>query len=135
MYCREVQPRGAGRGEVEMEAWALQQPPADHGRRMRAIVVEDQMYIQAGRDAGLDGVHELTEFSGTMSLMQFPDDAARPHFQGREERGRAMAAVVMRPTLNLPRTHRQQGARAVHGLNLSVLIYAQDECFVSGGWR
>ena len=128
----QIESRGAGRGEVEMEPWAFQQPPADQGRLMRAIVVEDQMHVQTGRDAGFDGVQELPEFSGTMSLMQLPNDAARLHFQRSEERGRAMAAVVMRATLDLPRAHRQQRARAIQRLNLRFLIDAQDKRFVRG---
>jgi hypothetical protein len=113
-----------------MEAWALQQPPANQRRFMGAVVVQDHMHVQAGRDVGLDRVEELPELTCPMPLVEGADDAAGLHFQGREERGRAMAAVVMRPALDLPRTHRQQRARAVQGLNLRLFIDAQDQRFV-----
>jgi hypothetical protein len=43
-----------------------------------------------------------------------------------------MAVIVMRPTHNLPRAHRQQRARPVQGLNLGFLIHAQNQRFVWG---
>jgi len=125
----EVEPRGARRGEVQMEVGPLQQPPANQRRLMGAIVVQDHMHIQAGRDTGLNSVEELPELTRPMSVVQCAYDATSLHFQGRKERGRAMTAVVMRPTLDLSGTHRQQGARAVQHLNLGFLIQARDECF------
>jgi len=127
-----VEPRGTGRGEVQMEVGTFQQPPANQSRLMGAIVVQDHMHVQAGRDVRLDRIEELPELPRPMPLVECANDAAGLHFQGREERGRAMAVVVMRPSLNLPGTHRQQGARAVQGLNLRFLIHAQDERLVRG---
>lgn len=128
----QIDPGGAGGREVQMEARPLQQPLADQGRFMRAIVVEDQMHVQLCGDRRLNRVEELPELSRPMPLMELPNDAAGFDFQGGEERGRAMAMVVMGPTLNLSRAHRQQGARAVQGLNLGFLIHAQDQRFVGG---
>jgi len=126
----ESQPRRTGWGEVQVEPRPFQKPPADQGRLMGAIVVQDHMHVQVGWDMGLDRIKELPELARPMPLMEGTDDAARLHVQGREQRGRAMAAVVMRPALHLPGAHRQQEARAVQRLNLRCFIHAQDECFV-----
>jgi|CXWL01.1.fsa_nt_gi hypothetical protein len=45
-----------------------------------------------------------------------------------------MSAVVMCPALDLSGTHRQQGARAVQGLNLGFSSTHKTSA-LSGGWR
>jgi hypothetical protein len=39
----EVDPRGAGRGEVQMEAWMAGEPAMDRRRLVRAGIIEDQV--------------------------------------------------------------------------------------------
>jgi hypothetical protein len=123
----EIDPGGTGGCEVQMKAWALQEPSADHGRFMRPIVVEDEMHVQLRRDMGLNRVEELPKFSRPLSVMELPNDAACLDFQGGEERRRAMATIVMRPALDLSRAHRQQRTCAIQGLNLRLFIDAQDK--------
>src|SRR6266542_6886513 len=55
---------------------------------------------------------------------------ARLDVQRGEERGRAMARVVVGPALHLPGPHRQQRLRAIQGLNLGFLVDAQDQRLV-----
>ena len=55
------------------------------------------------------------------------DYFAGGHIQGREQRGRAVPGVVMRPPFGLPRLHRQQGLRAVQGLDLAFLVDAEHD--------
>lgn len=88
-----------------MKPRVLQQPPTNPNGVMDAVIVQDHRHVQVGRDAGVDRVEELTEFNGTMSLMELPDDSARFDFQGGEERGRAMTAIVARAALDLARAH------------------------------
>jgi hypothetical protein len=42
---------------------------------MRAIVVQDQMHVQAGLDVGLDRVEELSELTRSMPLVEGANDA------------------------------------------------------------
>lgn len=88
------------------------------------------MHVQLRGAIRFNRVEELPELLRSMPLLELPDDAACFDFQGGEERGRAMAMVVMGPMFDLSRAHRQQGARAVQGLNLGFLILAQDQRFV-----
>ena len=57
--------------------------------------------------------------------MQVGDDLPRLHIQRREQRRRAVSPVVMGPSFDLARQHRQQRRRAVQRLNLRLLIHAQ----------
>lgn len=88
------------------------------------------MHVQAGRDVDLDPVEKLPELTRPMPLMELPHDAARCDFHGGEGRGRAMASIVMRATLNLSRAHEQQQTRTVQGLNLYRFIDAQGQRFI-----
>lgn len=83
----QIQPGGAGRREVDMEARALEQPPSDAGRLMRPIVVEDEMHVQLRRDCRLNRVEERAEFTAALPLVQLPDHLARLHVQRCKQRG------------------------------------------------
>ena len=83
----EIQPRGAGWGEVQMEPGSFQQPAMDQGRLMRAVVIQNHVDIQPSGHAGLNRVEELAEFAGSMPLVKLANDVARPHLQRNEQRG------------------------------------------------
>lgn len=68
----QIQPGGAGRRKVDMEAWALQQPPSDHGGLMRPIVVEGEMHVQLCRDRHLNRIEERAEFTAALPLGSCP---------------------------------------------------------------
>src|SRR5688572_3394611 len=112
-----------------MEPQTLQEPPTDQGSRMRAIVIQNQMHVQAGRDGGLDRVEELPELHGSMPLVELPNDSPGLALQGGEEGCGVMAVVVMRAALHLAGSQWQQRARPIQGLNLRFLIDAQDQRF------
>lgn len=128
----QIEPGGTGRGEMHMKAGALQQPAADEGGLVCAIVVEDQVHVQLGWNRRLNRIEKLTKFAAALPLVQLPDHLPRPHIQGSKQRGGPVASIVVRAPLNLPRAHRQQRPRPVQCLNLCVLIHAQHQRFV---WR
>jgi hypothetical protein len=45
----------------------------NHGRFVRAIVVENKMDIQLGRNARMDDLKEFLEFGSSMASIAFPD--------------------------------------------------------------
>jgi hypothetical protein len=128
----QIDPGGAGRREMQREARPLQQPSADQSRFMRPLVVEDQMHVQLRRDCRLNGIEELSELPRSVAVMERPNDAACGDFPGGEERRGAMAVVVMCAAFHLARTHRQQRARPIQGVNLRLLIHTQHQGLV---WR
>src|SRR5687767_14165444 len=93
--------------------------PAQHlGVLVAAVVVEDHVDHLAGRHGALDRVEEADEL-----LVPVPRHAAADHpavedVEGGEQRGGAMALVVVRPGAGLARLQRQAGLGAVEGLDL-----------------
>src|SRR5437879_11474314 len=128
----QVDPRGAGGGEVDMKARPLRQPAFDRRGFVRAVVIHDQMHVEIRGHVGGDGVEKYAELPSAMAAMTLPDDLAAGYVERRKQRGRSMAYVVVRPALDLPRAHRQQGLSAIERLDLRLLIHAQDQ---SLGWR
>jgi len=53
-------------------------------------------------------------------------DLARGHLQGGDQRGGAVAALVVGGSLWQPRTDRQDRLGSVQGLDLGLLVHAQD---------
>src|SRR5262249_55595207 len=126
----QIDPGGAGRGEVQMEAWMTGQPAVNRRRLVGAGVVENQVDVEAGRDPGVDRREELPEFAGALPLMEGADDLARLGVERGKQCGGAMARVVVRPALGLAGTQRQHRLAPVERLNLRLLIDAQHERFV-----
>src|SRR3989454_3907525 len=87
-------------------------------------------HIERRRYGRLDRVEEPAEFHRAVPVVKLPDDLAGLDVQRGEERGRAMARVVVGPALHLPGPHRQQRLRAIQGLNLGFLVDAQDQRLV-----
>src|SRR6266478_4035453 len=123
----EIEPGTPGRREVQMEARPAGQPAVNHRRLVRAVVVENQVDVQGGRHGRVDGVEELTELAGAMPAMELPDDRPTLRIQGGEQRGGAVADVVMTAALDLARAHRQQRLRAIQRLDLALLIDTEHE--------
>ncbi len=69
-----VQPRGAGRGEVQMESWVGREPGADRRGLVGGQVVADQVHIQFGRHGLVDLGQELLELGGAVSSLDGVDD-------------------------------------------------------------
>jgi hypothetical protein len=68
---------------------------------------------------------ELQELAAAMPSMQIADDGAGGDVQGGEQRGRAMALVVVSASLGNAWGQGQQGLRAVQRLDLALLVNAQ----------
>src|SRR5262249_27921845 len=102
--------------------------PFEHlGMLVGGVVVEDDMDRLAGRDLGLDGVQEADELLMAMALYASADDAAVEHVEGGEERGGAVALVVVGHGSELPWLHWQAGLGAVERLDLALLVERQDD--------
>ena len=61
-----------------------------------------------------------------MAPMKLTDHLAGLRVERGKQRRRAVPLVVMRPPLDLTRSHRQQRLRAVERLNLRLFVHAQD---------
>jgi hypothetical protein len=65
-----------------------------------------------------------------VALVAAPDDPAGGDVEGGEQRGGAVAGIVMAAPLGLARPHRQQGLGAIQGLDLRFLVDAQHQSAV-----
>jgi hypothetical protein len=121
-----VDPGGAGWGEVDMEAWMAGEPSTDVLGLVCAVVVDDQVHLEVGRHALVDAPQELQELLGSMAAIAAADDLAGGDVERCEQRGRAVADVVVSPSLDLAGPHRQERLSSIEGLDLRLLVDAQD---------
>ncbi|MCP1838491.1 hypothetical protein ACVIHI_000144 [Bradyrhizobium sp. USDA 4524] len=91
------------------------------------------MDIETVRDGSLDLVEELAKFGGAVAGKAFADDLAPSLVEHREERGRAVARVVMAAPRGLTGAHGQHGLAAVERLNLGLLVHTQDDGMLGRG--
>src|SRR6516165_3569522 len=82
------------------------EPGFDGRRFMGGVIVEHQMDVEIGRHGLLDLGQEFAEFDRPVALVAAADDPTGGDVQGGEQRGRAVALVVMAAPLDLPRPHR-----------------------------
>src|SRR6516225_10887371 len=128
-----IEPGRAGGREMDMPARPFGEPVADQRGLVRGVVVHDEMDIKAARDSGLDFVEELAELCGTVTGIACADDLARRNVERREERGRAMARVVVAAPCGLTGAHRQHWLAAVERLDLGLLVHTQDNGMLGRG--
>src|SRR6185437_2936267 len=122
-----IEPGRTGRCEMDMPARPLGEPVADQWGLVRSVVVHDEMDVKTAWDGGLNLVEELAELSGAVARIAFADDLARRSVERCEERGRAVARVVVAAPRGLTGAHGQHGLTAVEGLDLGLLVHTQDD--------
>ena len=123
----EVQPRRAGRGEVQHEARVGGQPALDRRRLVGGGVVEHEVDVEVGGDLAIERGQELLELDRAVAGVQRADDLAGGDVQrGVEARG-AGALVVVGGALGRAGQHRQDRRGAIERLDLGLLIDAQHD--------
>ena len=81
------------------------------------VIVEHQVDVEIGWHGLFDGRQEPAEFDRAVPLVTTANDPAGEDVEGGEQRGRAMALVVM---------------GAIEGLDLRLFIDAQDQRMAGG---
>ena len=71
------------------------EPPANFRVLVGGVVVEDRVNLLSLRDGGLDGVEEADELLMAMAWHVAADDRAVEHVERGEQRGGAVAHVVV----------------------------------------
>ena len=90
-------------------------------------VVEHDVDREVGRHAGVDGIEEAAELLRPMAWEAAPDHVAGGDIERGEQRGRAVAPIVVRAPLGLAGPQRQEWLRAVERLDLGLLVHAQHD--------
>ena len=105
-----------------MEPLVPLQPALNFRMLVRGVVVDDQMQIQFRRRFRVDLLQELDPFLMPMPRHALGDDLAFSQFDGGEQRGRAVAFVVVRQRLQSAGEQRQALLRPVECLNLALFV-------------
>jgi len=116
-----VQPRGVGRGEVELDA-GMAEPLTDGRRLVGRQVVQDDVNLESRVHLFLDLAKEDQEVLCAMTLLAARDDLASRHVQGGEQVEHSVTNVVVGLPFRLADVHGQDGLRPLEGLNLGLLV-------------
>jgi ELWxxDGT repeat protein len=127
-----IDPGGTGRREVQMESRATKQPSLDERGFVGSAVVEHEMDFCILRNVAIDGVEELAELDAAVTAVVLGDDLPGLDVEGCEEGRGAVPNVVVGPPLELTRPHGQDRLAPVQGLDLRLLVDAQDQRPVRG---
>src|SRR5450432_1125113 len=101
------------------------EPGFDLGMLMRRVVVSDQVQFKVGRNISIEMLQKAQEFLMAMARLALGDDPAVDNVERREERGSAVAKVVVSHALDITESHRQHRLGALQGLHLALLVHAQ----------
>ena len=80
---------------MDVPARPFGEPFADQRRLVGGVIVHDEMDVETAWDGSLDLVEELAELGGAVAAVALADDLACRDVQGGEQRGRAVALVVV----------------------------------------
>lgn len=128
----EIDPGRAGGCEVHVEPRVSEQPQANRGRFVRAVIIENQVDLVRDRHAGVDLIQELSELERAMPPMALADDLPGLNDQRGEERRGAVADVIVRAAFRRVGAQRQDRLAAIQSLDLRLLVNAQDQRVVWG---
>ena len=92
---------------------------------MSGVVFHDGMDEPAGRHRVIDLIEEGDELLVAMARRTAPENRALQRVQRSEQRGRAVADIVVSEGGALARLERQSGLRAIECLNLALLVDGQ----------
>ena len=95
-----------------------------------AVVVYDEMQVQFGRSFAVDFLEETDKFLMPVARHTVADHLAVEHAEGREQSGRAIAFVIVGHGPTAPLLHRQTRLSPVEGLDLTLLVHAQNQGLV-----
>ena len=128
----QIQP-GTGCGnKVQMETWMPFQPGFDPWVFMGAIIVDNEMEIEAGRSIGVDFVEKPDKLLMSVTGHAIADHSAVEHAQGRKQSGGAIALVIVSHGPAAALLDWQPRLCAVESLDLAFLVHTKDQGF--DGW-
>lgn len=90
-----VEPRARRGRVVHAEPWVRFDPGPDVGVLVRGIVVRDHVHVQPGGHRPVDGPQEPEVLVMPVPVHAFADHASDGHVERGEQRGRAVALVVV----------------------------------------
>jgi hypothetical protein len=90
-----IKPAGIGGSEVQVIAGMTGQPGFDLGMFVGGVIVHHQVHVEVGGDVAVQMLEKGQELLMAMAWFALGNHAAIEDVEGREERGGAMAEVVV----------------------------------------
>ncbi len=112
---------------MHVPARSLRQPCLDLRMAVGGVVVHDAMDIQPLGYGFVDLAQEGQKLLMPMAWLAGCQHRAVEHVQRGEQRGRAMALVVVGNALDVAEPHGQHRLRALQRLTLALLVHADDQ--------
>ena len=110
-----------------MEPRVPGQPPPSPGRLVRAVVVQDEVDVQPGRRLGVDAPGTSRTQTDRCRRRNSPMTVPVLTTERREQRGRAVAAIVEGAPIGLCPVASAARRGALEGLNLRLLVDAEHD--------
>ena len=123
----QVEPRRAGRREVQVEPRALRQPRPHAVVLVGTVVVNDEMQVHPRRGLPVDLLEKPEPFDMRVLGLGPRDEFAVQVVQGGEQRDRPVAPVVMGPRPGRPAPQGQARLGALQGLTLALLVATEPD--------
>ncbi len=115
---------------MNVESSVAFQPAVDLVVFVCAVVVDDHVYLHSGVRFLVDLPQEAEEFLMPMARHTFSNDMSGSGIQSGKQSGRAVALVVMSLACRNAWPQGKKGLSSFEGLNLTLLVDAQDECSI-----
>lgn len=112
---------------MKVIARTLREPVADQWGLVGCRIVEDHIHLNVVRHVLIDGVQNGAKVPDRMTRPAFAHYPARADIQDCKQIRGATPNVIMRVTLDLARTHRQNWLGGLFGLDLRLHIHAQHQ--------
>ena len=125
-----IEPAGVGGSVVEVVARMADQPGFDLGVLVGGVVVGDQMDFEFARDAAVEMIEKREELLVPMARLALRDDCTIEDVERRKQGSGAVSIVVVSDALDVAKPHRQHRLAALQGLDLTLLVYAQNQGLV-----
>ena len=106
------------------------QPALDAGVLVGGMVVDDEVDVEVRGHVGVDVFEEAQELLMAVVRPALGQDPAGGDIQGREEGGGAVADVAVRDAFDVAESEGQEGLGVFQGLDLALLVDAQDQGMV-----
>ncbi len=126
----QVEPRGAGRGEVKMDARMFFQPGAHRSMLVCGVVVDNEMQRQPRGRFAMKFFEKGQPFDMRVLGSRRAEDPTVEVIERREERHGAVACIVVGASANMANPQGQSGLGSLQRLALAFLVAAQDERLV-----
>ena len=109
---------------MHVNARSLSKPPLHGQMFVGRVIVGDQMQLLLRWRLTLDLAQEPQPFDVAMPLLTLDDDLAIEYVERREQRGRAVALVIVRHRRRAPLLQGQPRLRAIQCRDLALLVAA-----------